>query len=277
MDRTPADAERGPRRARRAREPPSCAACASARPPGATSSTSCSASRRTPRVGQAHAVADAVEDAVRAALGSRRRRARGAGRARGRAARARDRRGARRCPRCARSTTCARAGRPRHELTLTSSSRATSRRRRTTWPSARGDDRGAVPELARSTSTSSRSPPTDWTPAPPATTRPIERAAVEETVRGITGARPASCSSATPSAGWSRWSRSRCRASSRSARPPPRGPERGGRARALPGAWRTYRPHRAARRASTDAVNAGRRERTCGATGVDGDIRRQRR
>ena len=80
---------------------------------------------------------------------------------------------------------------------------------------------------------------TDWASDPPDETTAHERAAVEDTVRGITGSLPASpCASATPSAAASRSSRSRCPASSRSR---PRTTTRGGSRRRCASAARGWR------------------------------------
>ena len=104
--------------------------------------------------------------------------------------------------------------------------------------------RAEVPELRRVHTHIEPLSRTDWAMAPPAETTAMERAAVEETVRGITGALPADV--AVPRR------RARARragddhAARRAAAPlgaPARGPDRGGGPRALPRARGRDRPH----------------------------------
>ena len=170
-------------------------------------------------VGQAHATADDDRGPRHACAGQRgRRRPRRAGRARGRAARARDRGGGDRAggprgPQRARD-----ARRPHYELSL-----HVKLPRELSLAEAHDvierlehEVHEAVPELTRVHTHIEPLARTDWASAPPRAATALERAAVEEAVRGHhRRAARGNRASATPSVAASRSSPSRCRASSR--------------------------------------------------------------
>ena len=111
-----------------------------------------------------------------------------------------------------------------------------------------GGIRAAVPELRSVHTHIEPLSRTDWAlaPAPDDTAR--ERSAVEEIVRGITGAPPAALRFRDAERG--RVALVTIRLPGERAAPvraPPRGPDRGGRAQALPRARGRHRPHRAGR------------------------------
>ena len=219
-------------------------------------------------VGQAHATADAIEDLVRDALGNADvvvhvEPAAPAGR---RCASAR--RPPRRppCPRCARSTTCASCALgnanevslhvklPR-ELNLAEAHDVIERLETAV--------KAAVPELHSVHTHIEPLARTDWASAPPAETTAVERAAVEEAVRGITGALPAALRFRDAERG--RVALVTIKLPGEQPLPSAHhhaGPHRGGRARPLPRPRRRDRPHRArvgrpARSRRARALSAG--------------------